>query len=328
MNSEIKHVIKPCRLEDCGIAGQRNLHFSFVNGTKSRAVPQIPWPKSHLSDEERLYLQMRHDGHRWWGPITNLNQIRVRFIGTILEHLITYSSRFSYFTDPILHALFHEDQKSRFSGPQVEDLAIDSEVSGIDLPFIGHRNVARKHKEMKMPFKLIPNCSQFRLNSTKYDWLAMLFGYPMKAKSSEVQIRNWKNGKANKYLFSMFLNLKKLRDEGRKNFWKNLKNDKSVQEYFKLSWRVMASRPYLVSSLNHVFPNWHEDMSLEMIYDILDKVKNLVETKATKIEYKRVYIPKKVDSQGKPLLNEDGKWTGVRPLGVPSPEWHLSSYVK
>jgi len=59
--------------------------------------------------------------------------------------------------------------KERTSGPQVEDLAIESEMKNYEVPFCGHRNIAKKHKELRMPFKLIPNCSQFRLNTTKYD---------------------------------------------------------------------------------------------------------------------------------------------------------------
>jgi len=48
-------------------------------------------------------------------------------------------------------------------------------------------------------------------------------------------------------------------------------------------------------------------MGLKQVYKILDEVKKLVETKSTQIEYKRVYIPKKIDTLGNPLLNDEGK---------------------
>jgi hypothetical protein len=64
-------------------------------------------------------------------------------------------------------------------------------------------------------------------------------------------------------------------------------------------------------------------MSLKEVYRLLRQVNELVETQATKIDYWRKYIPKKVDSEGKPLLNEKGEWLKIRPLGVPSAPWRI-----
>jgi hypothetical protein len=48
-------------------------------------------------------------------------------------------------------------------------------------------------------------------------------------------------------------------------------------------------------------------MSLKHVYKLIDQVEELVKEKATQINYKRVYIPKKIDSEGNPLLNEKGE---------------------
>jgi hypothetical protein len=82
---------------------------------------------------------------------------------------MTYSSKINIWKDPILHTLFREDMKNRLEGPVVEDLAIDTEFREVDIAFVGGRQIANKHKKLRMPFKLIPNCSQFRMNTTKSD---------------------------------------------------------------------------------------------------------------------------------------------------------------
>jgi antirestriction protein ArdC len=69
----------------------------------------------------------------------------------------------------------------------------------------------------------------------------------------------------------------------------------------------MKARAYVVSSLNFIFPNWYQDMSLKQVYKLISQVQELVKQRATKIEYSRTYIPKKTDAQGNPLLNEEGE---------------------
>jgi len=49
-------------------------------------------------------------------------------------------------------------------------------------------------------------------------------------------------------------------------------------------------------------------MSLKMVYKILEEVSELVAKRATKISYKRVYIPKKINADGTIPL-EKGKMT-------------------
>jgi len=48
-------------------------------------------------------------------------------------------------------------------------------------------------------------------------------------------------------------------------------------------------------------------MSLKRVYKLISDVEELVKTRATNIDYKRKYIPKKVDKDGKPILNEKGE---------------------
>jgi len=89
----------------------------------------------------------------------------------LVKHLMTYSSKYKYYTEPVLQMLFRKDMENRIKGPQVEDLSIDTDFTTeiLNVPFLGSRGIAKKHKQLKMPFKLIPNCSRFSLNTTKFD---------------------------------------------------------------------------------------------------------------------------------------------------------------
>jgi len=48
-------------------------------------------------------------------------------------------------------------------------------------------------------------------------------------------------------------------------------------------------------------------MSLKMVYKILEEVSELVAKRATKISYRRVYIPKKLNADGTIPHDEKGR---------------------
>jgi hypothetical protein len=84
------------------------------------------------------------------------------------------------------------------------------------------------------------------------------------------------------------------------------------KKYWKLAWVLMNSRAFQVSSYNFVRHNWHRNLHLKVVRSELTELQELISTRATELDSKRVYIPK---PQG--ATWEDA--TGARPLGVPKP---------
>jgi hypothetical protein len=216
--------------------------------------------------------------------------------------------------------LLSREMRNRMAVPSIEELGIKEESWGPTL--YGKLNAVKMHRKQKMPFKLIPNCSRFTLKEKGYDWIGLLMGYPLKIKSNDIQLRRWRNEGANKYLVSIFLQLQTIRTKYRQSEC-NKEKKAIAKKYVELSWHLMSSRAYIVSALNFIFPNWSTDMSLKGVYKLIGKVEKLIDAKATEIKYSRVYIPKKLDPYGNPLLNEKGEWIGIRPLGVPANEWRI-----
>jgi len=88
-----------------------------------------------------------------------------------------------------------------------------------------------------------------------------------------------------------------------------------MEKYWALAWVLMRSHAYQVMAYNWVRHNWHtghaslNGLSLNRVVKELEQVKVLCNTKATAINFKRVYIPK----------SDDPADERKRPLGVPTP---------
>lgn len=167
----------------------------------------------------------------------------------------------------------------------------------------GEKNMYQLHKKLGMPFKWIPSCAGFKVELDGWDWIFQLFGREVRNRSQQVEIVNWRNGRANRHLFMMYLRLGTLRDRG------------DMKGYWKLGWQLMRSRSYQVSAFNYVYQNWSRNMSLNQSLRILEATGVLCRTKADNISFHRTYIPKNAEKE---LCAGN-----ARPLGVPSPEWRV-----
>lgn len=175
---------------------------------------------------------------------------------------------------------------------------VDPVFEGSGIP-----EIYRKWKRMRIPCKPIPSCSGFEKETDSFDWIFELFGLMVRSRPERTLIRNWRNGRANRYLFIMFRYLGRLRDAG------------DMERYWKLGFRLMRSHVYQVSAFNYVYHNWHRNMSLGEALSILERTKELCHNQATEIKFHRTYIPKKESEELGP--------ENARPLGVPSPEWRV-----
>lgn len=153
---------------------------------------------------------------------------------------------------------------------------------------------------LRMPFHWIPNVSSFEVELRAGDWLFEAFGMK-KSDPSKVKLKNWRTGGANRYLFKQYKNMLRAREAG------------DMQEFWRIGMRLMKSKTYRLSAFNYVLHNWHRELSMKETLKIWKRVESLVKegaNGATEIDYRRVYIPKQVA----------GEW---RPLGVPTKAWRV-----
>lgn len=208
------------------------------------------------------------------------------------KQLNEFGSKMKLWEGTDLLSLLTIDRQVRQRVPSLEALYM--------WPYCGGRfnKMYAWHREYKMPFHFIPSCSRFKAVLSPYDWLMAIFGKAIRGKGSSMEMRNWRSGPANRYLFSMFLALRKYRKAG------------EGKRYWNLGWILMRNHAYQVSAFNYVHHNWHRNMSMREVNKILSQVKVLAEKRATTIDFKRVYIPKPNSEK-------------VRPLGVPTKAWRV-----
>lgn len=71
---------------------------------------------------------------------------------------------------------------------------------------------------------------------------------------------------------------------------------------------IKRSNCFMVMALNHVFPNWCEEIPYWKVLKIIRTAKEIINKDGDELVYHRVYIP---------------KGDKTRPLGVPTPEWRI-----
>jgi hypothetical protein len=173
--------------------------------------------------------------------------------------------------------------------PTSDKAAISSQLPGSSW----QQRFARDAKPK--PWKRIPSIWRFEIHLAVHDWLLLLFNL-FKRYDSATTLYAWKNGKANKYIDYMFRRLEK-----------QVKHE-LYEDASKTMWLTMNSHSYQVCCLNYVAKGWYKSMELNEVKRVMRNISKLVKQKATKIDYKRVYLEEP---------------TKFRPLGVPTLAWRV-----
>lgn len=149
-------------------------------------------------------------------------------------------------------------------------------------------------KRIMTPWVRIPNVRFFQVNTGQYDLLFKLFGLRKKT-SSTIEMTKNENQRINRFVIHQIIRLDKLICR--------------PFVFWRLSYALMKrSNSFRVLAINHVFHNWHRHYPLSFILKVNRKCSKLINEKRMDLDFHRVYIPK-ID--------------GLRPLGVPAPEWRL-----
>ena len=126
----------------------------------------------------------------------------------ISDYLSSYAEKLNIWNGPDYRDLLMKSGKG--SGKTSLDAIYKWKKDGYSLG-----NIYERALELHMPIKFLPNCSRFEAVVAPLNCIAALFGIPLRGKGSEIRIRNWRNGRANRALFRYFLDLGRLRDEGK-----------------------------------------------------------------------------------------------------------------
>jgi len=144
------------------------------------------------------------------------------------------------------------------------------------------------------PFKPLPCIRDMHIEKGEMNKIYEYFGVN-KRYDPKITFRQFSSKHHIRYAAMMIARQRTLSDKDR--YWRQAK------------FLMSRSTVFTVMAINHVFPRWHRELPLHLIIKWMYKVQELARLSSSKLDFKRVYIPK-----------PNGK---LRPLGVPTEIWRL-----